>query len=151
MKYYSGLNYNSFFFAQKYLTQMRARKEVKRGGRCVTVSNPSYYLRPMVHTASSKTCLVSNPKRSHKGKTEHMQESGSGQQSHSAPESDKNRSIGPNLYIALAAAQFKLHNTDRNTKRLKQDQELRLVWLVQTFLTGGRSIYSCSAMFCVGY
>ena len=110
---------------------MRARKEVKRGGHRVTVSNPSYYLRPMVHTASSKTCLVSNLKRSPlERKTEHMQESGRGQQSHSAPESDKNRSIGPNLYIALAAAQFKLNNTDRNTKRLKQDQELRLVWLV---------------------
>lgn len=39
---------------------MRVPKEVKRNGRTVFVGNPSRYLRPLVQTASSKACLVSD-------------------------------------------------------------------------------------------
>ena len=106
---------------------MRARREVKRDGHCVTVSNPSYYLRPMVHTASSKTCLVNSPQVTPEQETGLTHESGCGLESNSTSGNDKGPSMGPNLYVALAAAQFKLHNSDRNAKmlKLKQDQELR--------------------------
>lgn len=110
-------------FAQKYLKQLRTPKEVKLNGDPVSVTNPSFFLRPMVHTASSKTCLVSKPTKSHqptKPSPDQSKIGGCGQKKvqddsvgnksrdQRLPDSEKSRSMGPNLYIALAAAHFKL-------------------------------------------
>ena len=124
--------------AQKYLKQLRTPKEVKRNGDSVSVSNPSFYLRPMVHTASSKTCLVSKPTKSRqlsKPSPDQSKVRGCGQKKdqgdsvsdnskdQSPSDSGKGRSMGPNLYIALAAAHFKLSEK----KWRKENQTLKYV------------------------
>lgn len=113
---------------------MRAPKVTRRGrtGKPCAIRNPSLYLPPLVHTASSKMCLTSHKPatgQKHelegavldqgsleglaKGHSREEREEGSRQlqEDKDAEEAGKSHRVGPNLYVALAAAHFKLNNT----------------------------------------
>lgn len=86
-------------------------------------------------------CLVSKPTKSHrpakqspdqfkasvydqvKGQSDVVENKSEGQ---SPPDSERGRSMGPNLYIALAAAHFKLSEK----KWRKEDKSIKYVLLV---------------------
>jgi len=113
---------------------MRAPKMTRRGrtGKPCAIHNPSLYLPPLVHTVSSKMCLTSHwpaigQTQPHeealldrgslgglaKGQSPEDREEGSQQVQEDKDDegAGKNHRVGPNLYVALAAAHFKLNNT----------------------------------------
>lgn len=100
---------------------MRAPKPLKRekstSGDDHCVYNPSIYLPTLVHTASSKACLTSQrPAQPHlqtlsdnKDSLEQKFLNSSELPEEEVREEAQCPRVGPNIYVAVAAAQFKLH------------------------------------------
>ncbi len=80
---------------------MRSPKEIKQGGRTVFVNQPSHYLRPLVHTASSKTCLVNDITNA--AQKEMRRSSIDGDQK---KECAKPQSVAHHVYLTMAATQY---------------------------------------------
>ncbi|XP_064381945.1 uncharacterized protein LOC135330904 [Halichondria panicea] len=103
---------------EKYLTEMREPKEVKQGGHYVSVNNPSGYLLPLLHTASSKTCLVSDQRPPPKYKWVELL-----QYISSDKIDDPEYSLpSGNLFLAMIAAHFKMPHMEK----LKQEEDAEL-------------------------
>ena len=113
---------------------MRAPKMTRRErtGKPCAIHSPSLYLPPLVHTVSSKMCLTSHrpaigQAQLHeeavldrgsleglaKSQSPENREEGSQQVQEDKDDegAGKSHRVGPNLYVALAAAHFKLNNT----------------------------------------
>ncbi len=127
---------------------MRAAKPiVDSTGTRVFVHNPSNFLSPMVFTSSSKTCfflptmttpptVVDNGDQRRKSecdrKTLKVQETAGGQECAVSEDETQSgslpiKSVGPNLYVALAAAHFKLHhgNNHPSEQHTEKKQNIR--------------------------
>ena len=112
---------------QEFLKEVRQPHTI--GGKTeLTIHNPSKFLSPMVHRASSKACMTLSdtlhnklppvvlPPPGKPGKmTERKQLPSSSHDEHSASKSgnqvqkkSKTGGVGPQLYVALAAVHFKL-------------------------------------------
>lgn len=117
---------------------MRAPKPLKReksassDGHCVY--NPSIYLPTLVHTASSKACLTSQrPAQPNLQKLSDNKDNLERKflNSSKLPEQEVREEaqcprVGPNIYVAVAAAQFKLHFSHHGKKK-----EIRYSSLIQ--------------------
>ncbi len=93
---------------------MRGPKEVKRGCHYVSVSNPSGYLLPLVHTASSKTCLVSDEIPPQEDKWIELLRHKSTEETE-----DSEYSLHPgrgNLFLAMVAAHFKMPHMEKRKR-----------------------------------
>ena len=114
---------------QKFLQEIRIPKLVcKSAGQMIKISNPSVYLPPLVHTASSKACLTGMPRvscRQSNSITESTVEWQRGKEGVDEADVSKEpeqipgkvekaaKGVGANLYVALAAAHFKLHGKEK--------------------------------------
>lgn len=101
----------------------------KSAGQTVKISNPSVYLPPLVHTASSKACLTGTPPVSRRQTNsiaetaavewqrgeEGVADSDAFKESEQVSEKGEKatKGVGANLYVALAAAHFKLHGKEK--------------------------------------
>lgn len=117
---------------------MRAPKPLKRekstssDSHCVY--NPSIYLSTLVHTASSKACLTSQrPAQPNLQKLSDNKDNLERKflNSSELPEQEVREEaqcprVGPNIYVAVAAAQFKLHFSHHGKKK-----EIRYASLIQ--------------------
>lgn len=133
---------------------MRAAKPAENSsGAIVSVHNPSSFLSPMVFTASSKTCLftpmdqppvtvtVADEGQRRKSMSERppaegeetAEQDGGDERDRKMSEDVHTSSVGPNLYVALAAAHFKLHHHGNSsnpddqgwTRKGKQRENIR--------------------------
>ena len=105
------------FRSKTFLLKMRAPKRLKSAdddSQCL--HNPSIYLSSLIHTASSKTCLTSW--RPMQLKSHALSDKKHNHQSNlligsDTPNDEVGTSeclrVGPNIYVAVAAAHFKLH------------------------------------------
>ncbi len=109
------------FPIQNFLQEIRSR--AKKAGPCSRMAQASAHLSPTLHTASSRACLTLSDLFHHKPpprkkrlpkitseEGEDGRDSKTEQPQPSTSLSGKRSRVGPNLYVALAAAQFKLHN-----------------------------------------
>lgn len=120
-------SHKNFIMDMRTPKPLKKEKSTSNDGDDQCLYNPSMYLPPLVHTASSKGCLTSQrPAQPHSQKLpddknssekKFLDSSETSECDGEVREGTQCPRVGPNIYVAVAAAQFRVHFSHHGKKK----------------------------------